>query len=135
MLMKPFSLSLLFALFALFVPTYVIAQDTGDDGEDGEEIIVILDESTHGNGPARSFVSSPFCITLYLSLSLLAVDFTYQIGEGIITLTNLSTSCYSTAHYNSALGNTIVPITTGAGFYCISITAENGDVYIGYFII
>lgn len=117
----------------LFCSTTVSAQDIPDD--DGEEIIIVIDDSSQGNGHGRSISSVPFSVTLYRSLSYLEVNFIIDVGDVTITLINTLTGNLSlictAAHYGSAC----VPVPSDSGLWQIHLSLESGGNYIGYYYI
>lgn len=125
--------SLMVSLVTLFTfSSIAYAQDIPN--ENGEEIIISVDESTLENGIGRSLPNVPLRVTLFRSLSLIAVDFPNDIGLVTITLTNNTNNTHSVIVVDSLEDNAVIPITQGIGYYKIEFVTACG-IYVGFLII
>ena len=133
--MKQLVLSLMLALATVFVfPLETFAQNTPDD--DGEEVVIVIDESSQGNGHGRSIIPAPFSVTLFRSLNCIQVEFLDNMGEITISLTNFITGSISSLIVDSQVGSVVVPFAPSSGLWQISFHLEgSGTSYSGTFII
>ena len=123
------------ALATVFVfPLETFAQNTPDD--DGEEVVIVIDESSQGNGHGRSIIPAPFSVTLFRSLNCIQVEFLDNMGEITISLTNFITGSISSLIVDSQVGSVVVPFAPSSGLWQISFHLEgSGTSYSGTFII
>lgn len=116
----------------LFCSTTVSAQDIPDD--DGEEIIIVIDDSSQGNGHGRSISSVPFNVVFYRTQSYIEVSFIdSSCGDVAISLSNMTTGSNTEMNIDSGSGNTVVPVLMGNGIYIIKLMTSDGVSYLGFF--
>lgn len=108
------------------------AQDTPD-----EEGVIVIDLSsiTTEHGPKRSPVLVPINATYYVPSSCLEILFLFDMGDVSVSVTNISSGDHYSTTVESYCGTAILPLPLSSGLWAISFSTDDGDNYIGYFII
>lgn len=130
--MKHYVLFLMLSFITtLSFPFQSFAQDYTED-EEGDEI-VIINQDLHGNGSGRDYLPVPIQARLFHSACYIIVKFYTNLGEVNVSFTNLTTGSISTTQVNSCIGEVIIPVTLGSGYYRIDFITPEGPSYFGYF--
>lgn len=116
----------------LLFSTMARSQDIPKDDE--EKVVIVIDESSQGNGHGRSIPSVPFSVVLIRTMSYIEVNFIDLIGDVRISLCNLTTGNNTEMSVSSSSGNTLVPILFGSGLYIIEFFTSDGETYSGVFV-
>lgn len=129
--MKRLLLSLMMP-FALLI-SFTITAKAQDIPDDDDVIVIDVTHNTTETGPQRSII--PIYATFCPSLSLVEIEFLFNIGEVTVCLTNLTASSMTSTAVDSSFGGCILPVTGGPGLYCLEFLLSDGTRYYGYFLI
>lgn len=121
--------TMIFLLMLVMCPLIPVA--FADDGEDGD--VINVEYSDPGERINRGILDIPVEAILYARQSVISVQFTRNVGSVEIVLSNLSTGVSSNTVVDSSIGNCMIPVTDGTGFYSIEFLIAGGMAVIGYF--
>ena len=108
------------------------AQDIPDD----EGVIVVdITSITTEQGPKRSPTIIPIAANYYVLSSNLEVFFLYDMGEVSVSVTNITSEYNYSTIVDSYYGTTILPLPLSSGLWEISFSTDDGDSFMGCFII
>lgn len=131
--MKKLLLSLLlmfsFSLFA--APT----SETSYALDDDDVIEIDVSYIPPVTGPKRTPAIVPISAACYVELSYIVVNFQYNIGDVVITITNHSTGGNTIVNTPSSAGTAIIPFLLESGYYSITFETTTGSIYSGCFIV
>ena len=112
-------------------PQETFAQDIPDD--DGEEIEITVREGSTETGIGRFLSFIPINATLFRSINCIEVVFIDNIGEVVITLTNITTGVVLSSVVDSREDTIVIPFSGSSGLWQICFSLSDGSTYIGSF--
>ena len=116
----------LFAACVALLPVYSYADD-----EEGD--VIDIQYLPSGQSLHRSIVPIPLQATLYYIQGVVTVQFSYNLGEVDIRMTNCTAGLSNTITIDSLVGSVSLPVPFGSGLYLIEILTPEGNTYYGYF--
>lgn len=120
-----FYLLLMFSFSLFATPTSETSYAAADD----DVIEIDVSYIPPVTGPKRTPAIVPISATCYVELSYIVVNFQYNIGDVVITITNHTTGANSTVNSPSSTGSAIIPFLFESGYYSITFETANGSYY------
>lgn len=121
----------LFFVIALLCAAPLLDAQTGVE----DPIGIIIGEGGNGGGNPAHYAPAlvPIQAVCYQSLSIIVVEFLFDLGSVSVEIENLTTSSYSQTILNATQGGHPILFSGDSGIYEITFTLSNGHIYGGTF--
>ena len=127
--------TILYATMLLMMLISFTNSGYAQNSPDEDDVIEItITENTVETPPKRTPSIIPLQAFYLTAFNTLEIDFTQNVGEVSIILTNSTTLNSSVYVVESSNLTILLPLANETGSYCLEIHTETDDSYIGYFI-
>ena len=123
---------LMLVISGLLLAVTTLASPIGITMGDPLDIPIHPEDGQEDIGRPRN--TSLFSVTLDTEMSILFVSALYYVGDVIVRIENFTTYEIIETSFNSAVSS-YIPISGNSGNWRITLMLDNGDLYVGDFLL